>query len=142
MQDDFGVFSAEDKANAAYAACIGGWVASGAILGSVAGGQTLLLAAGGLLWGLVTCERISKAVTQKLSGANPQSLTEAELASIVKVLKTDAGVSSTGDALYVLAMARQANLSGDSQQTAPQCTAYQRLERNAQVLLDFRGRLA
>ncbi len=45
--DDFAVLTEQDKRHYAYALCVLGTTATGATFGSLAGGQTLLGAAGG-----------------------------------------------------------------------------------------------
>ena len=66
MADDFSLFTEEDKNHASYALCVLGHMAVGATLGSMAGGQTLLGAGGGTVWGLFNCRYLSQPIKRKL----------------------------------------------------------------------------
>lgn len=68
--DDFNVFTDEDKRSVAYGVCALGQVAIGATVGSIAGGQTLLGAAGGAVWGLFTCRYLQEPIKRKLFSEN------------------------------------------------------------------------
>ncbi|KPF91348.1 hypothetical protein IP81_11670 [Novosphingobium sp. AAP83] len=59
MDEDFSVLTNEDKASAAYAVCVGGWVAAGLVVGSAAGGVGAPVgAAAGVVWSKMTCPAI------------------------------------------------------------------------------------
>jgi hypothetical protein len=105
MPDDVELFSDKEKDEYAYRYCVGGMVATGATLGSIAGGQTIEGAAGGLIWGLLTCKKVSIIVRKKLFSSN-QKLSDHEIATLLGVIKSKKPYLEKGNALKMLASIR------------------------------------
>jgi len=59
-----------DKQHMAYGLCVLGVAATGAAFGSMAGGQTLLGAAGGAVAGLFMCKSVEKPLKRALFSSN------------------------------------------------------------------------
>lgn len=66
MSDDFNLITEQDKTHISYGLCVLGQTAIGATLGSMAGGQTILGAAGGAVWGLFTCKHLAEPIKKRL----------------------------------------------------------------------------
>jgi hypothetical protein len=105
MSDEFQFFTEQDKRSMAYWSCVGGTTLIGAGMGSLAGGQTLPGAAGGLVWGLFTCKYLQEPVKKKLFGQARMS--EAEFKQALAAVHRQYPRMSKGDALGLLATARQ-----------------------------------
>jgi len=60
----------EDKQHLAYGLCVLGVAGTGAALGSMAGGQTLLGAAGGAVVGLFMCKSVERPLKKALFSSN------------------------------------------------------------------------
>jgi hypothetical protein len=106
MPDDFNIFTEEDKQHVAYGACVMGWVAVGATLGSMAGGQTLLGAGGGAVWALFTCKYLQQPIKRKLFSSSTR-LTEHEFRQALIAVKSQFPNVSKQGALDILAAARR-----------------------------------
>jgi hypothetical protein len=103
--DDFNFLTEEDKRHAAYGLCVGTWVASGAIVGSMAGGQTLIGAAGGAVWGMFTCPYLQQPIKRKLFDSAAR-LTDQEFKTALTAVKRQYPHISKRDALKVLLQVR------------------------------------
>lgn len=65
MAEEFDLLTADDKASAAYAVCVGGWVAAGLMVGGAAGGVGAPAGAvGGAVWAKMTCPAIVRKYKQ------------------------------------------------------------------------------
>lgn len=64
--DDLELFTDKDKSHMAYGLCVLGTAAAGATFGSMAGGQTLLGAAGGAVVGLFMCSTVERPLKRAL----------------------------------------------------------------------------
>ncbi len=106
MADDFNIFTEKDKQHAAYGACVIGWVATGATLGSMAGGQTLLGAGGGAVWALFTCRYLQEPIKRKLFSSATR-LSEYEFQQALLAVKNQFPGVSKERALDILAAARK-----------------------------------
>lgn len=105
VDDDFNIFTEDDKRSTAYRLCVMGHMAIGATMGSLAGGQTLLGAAAGTAWGLFTCKALQEPIKKKLfSSAEP--LTESELKQALSAVKQEFPFLTKKEALEVIAGAR------------------------------------
>jgi hypothetical protein len=135
--DDFNLFSAQDRQDVSYRACIGGSVVLGAAVGSFATGFGALAgAATGLAIGLLTCKRLAPAIEHKLFNGLP--LSEAELSQVLRTLRDEAVVRTKSDAMYLLTQVRHiaacnpASLRGNPPVSMPmRAAAAQLLSRRA-----------
>jgi hypothetical protein len=109
MSDDgFNVFSAKDRGDLSYGACIGGTTALGGAVGRFAMLPGLLAgAATGLVIGLVTCKRLAPAIERKIFSAQEQ-LSETELTSVLRIIRDQTGVQDKADVMYLFSQARLA----------------------------------
>jgi len=105
MAEDFELFTEEDKRSIAYGACVFGQVAIGATIGSIAGGQTLLGAAGGAVWGFFTCRYLEDHIKRKLFSQSGR-LSEDEFRQALLATKKQFPLISKREALELLAAAR------------------------------------
>lgn len=70
MDDDFAIFTEQDKRHYAYGLCVLGFTAAGATLGSMAALQTLPGAFGGTVMGLFLCRTIDQPLKRVLFDAS------------------------------------------------------------------------
>lgn len=114
---NFELFSDSDRNKISYGACLAGWTATGAVVGGIHGGVVLSLpasvigAAGGVAWGLLTCRRLAPVIRWKLerSGLLGQrsELTERELVEALKAVRDLRPGVGKAEAINLLAAARQ-----------------------------------
>lgn len=105
MSENFNILTEEDRLSMAYRMCVLGQVGIGATLGSIAGGQTLLGAAGGAVWGLWTCKYLKEPIKQKLFGST-HAMSELEFRQALAAAKMSNPKVSKNQALEILATAR------------------------------------
>jgi len=112
VSDDFNLFSPKDRQDLSYGACIGGTTLTGAAVGRFGMLPGLLAgAAVGLALGLLTCKRLSPAIEKKIFSTN-ERLTEAELASALRVMRDQTGVRDKSDAMFLFSQLRVAVANG------------------------------
>jgi hypothetical protein len=105
MADDFNIITEQDKKHISYGLCVLGTMAVGATFGSIAGGQTLLGAAGGTVWGLFTCKYVTEPIKQKLFGQNAR-LSESEFKQVLIAAKRQYPHATKAQLLDFIASAR------------------------------------
>ena len=107
MDDDFNLFTDDDRATTAYRMCVAGTTITGAAVGRW-GGLYGVLAGGaaGLAYGLMTCKKLSPYIERKLFSRNAK-LSDAELSKVLKEVRNQTGVRSKSSALALLADARR-----------------------------------
>ncbi len=107
--DDFLLFSAKDRQDISYVACVGGTTLTGLAVGRF-GMLPGLLAGGvaGLAMGLLSCRLLAPAIEKKLFDP-AERLSEQELSSVLKVIRDQTGVRDKSDAMYLLALVRHGN---------------------------------
>ena len=106
MADEFEFFTEAEKKDMSYKMCVGGMALTGVALGSMAGGQAILGGAGGLIWGLLTCPKLSIPIKKKLF-SQTQTLNDGELAKLVSEVRRQRNYIGKGTAMKVLAHVRQ-----------------------------------
>jgi hypothetical protein len=120
--ENFELFTPQDRRDISYAACLGG----STVTLMAAGGVGLLPgllggAAMGLALGLLSCRKLAPAIERKIFSNQP--LTEQELSSVLKVLRSEAGVQSKTDAMYLFSQAHRAAKASGPKMLASQSSA-------------------
>jgi hypothetical protein len=105
MADDFNIITEQDKAHVSYGLCVLGHMASGATLGSLAGGQTVLGAVGGTVLGLYTCKYLAAPLKKKLFGQAGR-LSEPEFKQVLMAAKREFPHATKSQLLDLIANAR------------------------------------
>lgn len=105
MDDSLELFTEKDKEHAAYGLCVLGWVATGATLGSLAGGQTFLGVAGGAAWGLFTCRYLTEPLKRRLFSYS-ERLSEDEFRQVFTAAKRQFPFAAKGELLDAIAQSR------------------------------------
>lgn len=107
-------FNEEERKSMGYGACVGTstivGVGMGAFVGNAPGAVVGAIA--GLLWGMKLCTgTVSQAVGDKFLTSATGAM-DKQLAAQVKLVQQATGVKNKSDALYLLAIARRAEMSG------------------------------
>lgn len=105
MSDDLNVLTDEEKKHMSYRLCVLGTGALGATFGSIAGGQTLLGAAGGTVFGLFSCKLVAEPLKRKLFSQNTL-LTEPEFKLVLAGAKRQFPFATKLQLLELMANAR------------------------------------
>ena len=105
MADDFNIITEQDKTHVAYGLCVLGQMAVGATFGSMAGGQTLLGAAGGTVWGLFTCKYLAEPIKSKLFSQRGR-MADAEFRQILAAAKWQFPHATKAQLLDLIVQAR------------------------------------
>lgn len=110
--DDFNLFSLQDRQDISYAACIGGSVILGGMVGSFSRSTPgiLIAAAVGLALGLLACKQFNPAIEKKIFSGT-ERLSEGELLSALRVVRDQTGVQTKSEAMYLLSQARSAAIA-------------------------------
>lgn len=113
MDENFDIFTEEDKTSTAYAMCVAGTTIVGGAVGAATRSPIaiVVLAAAGLGYGLMACPRLAPAIKKKLLSSNAV-LSDSELSQALRVVRDETGVRTKSDALAVLAQARQQLAAG------------------------------
>jgi hypothetical protein len=105
MADDFNIITEQDKTHVAYGLCVLGQMAVGATFGSIAGGQTLLGAAGGTVWGLFTCKYLAEPIKSKLFSQRGR-LSDNEFKQVLAAAKRQFPLATKAQLLGLIVQAR------------------------------------
>lgn len=108
MADDFNIITEQDKTHVAYGLRVLGQMAVGATFGSIAGGQTLLGAAGGTVWGLFTCKYLAEPVKSKLFSQRDR-MSDNEFKQLLAVAKRQFPLATKAQLLSLIVKARAAS---------------------------------
>jgi hypothetical protein len=106
LADEFQI-NDQTKGHVSYGVCVLGMTGTGAIMGSMAGGQTLLGAAGGMVVGLVLCKTVETPIKRKLFGAN-ERMTEGEFRALASQVGNSYPTLTPNQVLDLIAAARLA----------------------------------
>src|SRR5262249_5656908 len=104
-ESEFDILTEDDKKSFAYGLCVLGHVAVGATMGSLAGGQTILGAAGGGVWGLLTCRYLQEPIKRKLFSKTDR-LSDHEFKQVLFAAKRQFPNIKKAEALQLIASAR------------------------------------
>ena len=104
MADDLNIITEQDKTHVAYGLCVLGQMAVGATFGSLAGGQTLLGAAGGAVWSLYTCKYPAEPIKSKFSQRGRMS--DNEFKQVLAAAKRQFPLATKAQLLGLIAEAR------------------------------------
>lgn len=96
-----------DKQHLAYGMCVLGVTATGATFGSLAGGQTLLGAAGGLVMGLFMCKSVQTPLKKALFSSNRMS--ERQFGALISQVRLANPTKSREQLLDMIAASRFAS---------------------------------
>lgn len=105
MADDFNIITDQDKKHISYGMCVVGTMAVGTTLGSMAGGQTLLGAVGGTVWGLFNCKYVAEPLKRKLFSQHTR-LSDQEFAQVLRAARQQFPHASKAQLLDLIASAR------------------------------------
>lgn len=105
MADDFNIITEQDKKHMSYGLCVLGTMAVGATFGSMAGGQTLLGAAGGTVWGLFICKHMTDPIKSKLFSQGAR-MSEHEFKQALSAAHRQFPLATKSQLLDLLASAR------------------------------------
>lgn len=105
MADNFNIITEQDKKHLSYGLCVLGTMAVGAMFGSMAGGQTLIGAAGGTVFGLFTCRHLAEPIKRKLFSQNGR-LSEPEFKQVLVAAKQQFPLATKAQLLDLIANAR------------------------------------
>lgn len=105
MTDDFDVITEQDKSHMAYGLCVLGHMAVGATMGSIAGGQTLLGAAGGTAWGLFNCRYLAEPLKSKLFTQRGR-MSESEFKQVLSAAKRQYPQATKTELMGLIVQAR------------------------------------
>jgi len=101
--DDFNILTDKDKGDAAYAVCVGGWVASGLVVGSAAPVLgTAVGALGGLAWSLVTCKHLQSPIKKALF-SSASRLSDSQITAALRLIRQKQPLASKKEAMHLLA---------------------------------------
>ncbi|WP_372732123.1 hypothetical protein [Novosphingobium sp.] len=110
MEDDFTNLTTEDKASAAYAVCVGGWITAGLIVGGAAGGVGAPVgAAAGAVWSKMTCPAIIRKYKQIIQD---KQMNDGDFTSMMNDFRRQYPGKSRKDLLAVAAMLAREVIGG------------------------------
>jgi hypothetical protein len=103
---NFNIFTEKDKENISYGACLGGSALTGMAVGRFVGVQGIIVGGiAGLAIGLMTCQRLTPAIKQKLFSVHTR-LSDRELLQALQAVREQKPGIGKSEAMDLFAAAR------------------------------------